>query len=280
MINLPAISKDLISAQRIRFLRKAPVDTKAFVAFSGPETYYAVTEPISPENLLLRETPIDSLNEFYFLFLQSGSAVPFEWQKQAEQWLSGASSGPNRTYIELNWRGDRILWKPGQAMVQGSVDRLNELLAAIIDFTFHETGVRKLEKQVQEDLAIAYGDVPLTHAVTVSDLRRQPQVNKMTYRATVGRMQFVQLESNLGHGAIHLSGQAKRVASELALLAEVFPRLEILDDQLECLQDLYELANDRLTEFKYFRNETLIEWGVIVLLLLEVVLMIWEVFIP
>ncbi len=277
MANLPPIPKDLISAQRIRFVREIPAGTAALATFSGPETYYAVAEPISPENLLLGKTQINFLNEFYFLFLQSGSVVPFEWQKQAEQWLSGVSLSPyDDTYIEFNWKSDRILWRPGQAMVQGSQERVNELLVAIVDFAFYETRLRRLEKQVQEDLAIVQSDIPLTHAVVVSDLKRQPHVNEMTYRATTGRMQFVQIESNLGHGVIHLSGQAKRIASELALLAEAFPRLEILDDQLECLGDLYELANDRLTEFKYYRNETLLEWVIIVLLILEVIVMFWE----
>ena len=273
MINL---TSNLINAKRISFVKKLPEHAQAFLTFPGPEKYYAITETVSPDELMLKETLSCSFNEFYFLFVQSGSVVPYEIQKTAEQWLSGQSVELNHSYVEFNWNSDRILWIPGKVLINGKLEHLNELLTAIINFSFYECGVRRLEKQLREDFITAISDVPLTHAVKAIDLQHQSHVNEMTCRVTLGRMQFIQIESNIGHGAVNLSGSAKRITSELALLAEIFPRLEILDDQLEYLEDLYELANDRLTEFKYFRTEALIEWGIVALLVLELIAMLWK----
>ena len=46
----------------------------------------------------------------------------------------------------------------------------------------------------------------------------------------------------------------RRLYNELAMQAEVHDRLATLDDRIEVLQDLYELAADRLLgEYRYFR---------------------------
>jgi len=60
--------------------------------------------------------------------------------------------------------------------------------------------------------------------------------------------------------------------------ANVPDRLQVVDDQLEVVQDLYELANERLTEFRYYRNESILEFWVIAILALEVVLILVELF--
>ena len=50
-------------------------------------------------------------------------------------------------------------------------------------------------------------------------------------------------------------------------------RLGWLDDKLEVAEDLYELANDRLSDFTYFHREFRLELLIVVLLLAEVIIM-------
>ena len=58
--------------------------------------------------------------------------------------------------------------------------------------------------------------------------------------------------------------------------AEVVDRLGWLDDRIEVYEDLYELANDRLSEFSYFNREYRLELWIILLLIAEVVIMLGE----
>jgi len=67
--------------------------------------------------------------------------------------------------------------------------------------------------------------------------------------------------------------------TELTRRTGVEQRLEQLDDRLEVVEDVYELANDRLSEYRYFRIECFIEIVVAGLLLAELVLMGWELYV-
>ncbi len=270
------ISENTI-AQKIHFAPETLPGIKILAKFVGKKTYYALAEISSPEYLLAPENKGGSIEEVYFLFLPFNSS-DIKWAKQAEKWMAQASHADARPTIELNIMGNKIFWRPRKAVVMASAERRDEIMRGLVEFSFYEGRLRKMETQILADSATAQNDIALTHAVKVSDLKRQGHVNERTYQATLARMEFVELQPHLEHPDISLPGLARRVASELAVQAEVFSRLEIIDDQLEVLEDLYELANDRLTEFRYFREECILEGWVIFLLVLEVVLLVLELF--
>jgi len=175
----------------------------------------------------------------------------------------------------LQMKSGKILWRPGRAVVQAGGEYLNEWLIAMADFAFREGQLRKLEDPVRADLTAAPQDIPLTHAVSPADLKRQYHVNEMTSRNTLARLKFVQWGPRLENTS-RLSGFSKLIISELLEKTRISDRLKALDDQLEVLQDLYESANDRLTEFRYFNEEVHLERWIIFLLWLEVVLLVLE----
>jgi hypothetical protein len=57
--------------------------------------------------------------------------------------------------------------------------------------------------------------------------------------------------------------------SEFAQQADTVDRLRLLDDGIEFAQEVYDTANDRLLEFRYFRSEYWVEIIIAVILLLE-----------
>jgi len=112
----------------------------------------------------------------------------------------------------------------------------------------------------------------------LSDLRRQAHVNEMTRHITSSRMEFVRLIPCFDNLYGKLTPHTKRIIGELTEKTRVWDdRTEAVEDKLEFLEDLYELANDRLTEFRYFRKEFTLELWIIVLLVLELAVMLWEV---
>ena len=70
-----------------------------------------------------------------------------------------------------------------------------------------------------------------------------------------------------------------RLARELAVQSEVVERLRVLDDQLEVVADLYELANDRLTEYSYFLREYRLERWILLALVAELAFSIIGLFV-
>lgn len=262
-------------AMLVRFLSGAKPGDHVLATFADPYARVAVATPLTLEALRERSAT-EPLDELCFVFLPGGSATPFEQQKWAEEWMAKPAAPDAVPTIELVMRSDRILWRPGRALMHGAADRADETLAGLVDFAFHEAELRRLEREVQADWPVAEGLVPLTHSVDNAAVRRQAHVDEMTEITTMRRMRHVRLERRLDKASITLPGSARRLVSELAVQSEVTDRLKSLCDQLEVFEDLCESANDRLLEYSYYRGEYRLELWIIVVLVLELVLILAE----
>jgi hypothetical protein len=276
IVAAPLVSRQAaVSARRIRFVSAVAPDDDVLAEFTAPEHRYAVSEPLDPE-MLCRPQGAEPEDAFLFLFLPGGNTSSPHWQERAERWVARPTTSAVPT-VELVLRSDRILWRPGRAVLVGSAERLEETLAGLIEFAFYEGQLRRLEREGQADWATAEADVALTHRVSSRARRCWPHVAAMTERVARRRIHFARLEPHLEKAAMHLAGPARRLVSELLLQAETQNRIRAVDDGLEVLEDLYELANDRLSEFTYYWKEHRLEIWIVVLLVAEVVLLLLEI---
>jgi hypothetical protein len=269
---------------QVRFLPEGvalPSGATLLARFSDPQPYAAAARfagLAGPADLdRLPAVGAESADVLDVLFIPGGSATPFAEQQRAEAWMAKPADRRCEPTIELVLRSDRILWRPGRALVQGAGERFLELLDGLADFAFHEGELRKLEVELDRDWPAYEADIRLTHAVGDAELAEQQHVNAMTVAATRRRMLFARLERPLEKAAITLPGPARRLVSELAVQAEILERMKSVDDRIEVFEDLYELANDRLCEYHYFSTELRIERWIFVVLFLELILCAWEV---
>jgi hypothetical protein len=271
------------SAQRIRFVESLPAGATPLAAFRDPYARWAIGEPVELESALRSSLPSPApQSEFTFVFLPSGSTTPIELQRRAEAWVSEpplARESPaiHLPVIDLVMQSDRILWRPGSAVVIGSSRRMSEVLAGLVEFSYYEAELRRLEQELEVDWPAAEADVSLTHGVDRQALARRGHVNEMTRRMALRRIRFARLAPRLEKAPLTLSGPMRRLFSELAQQADVVDRLRSLDDRLEVFEDLYELANDRLGELSYFQKEHRLEAWILAMLLVEVFLMLFEI---
>ncbi|HVW38144.1 MAG TPA: hypothetical protein VHB99_12590, partial [Pirellulales bacterium] len=119
-------------------------------------------------------------------------------------------------------------------------------------------------------------DVSLTHSVDRNTMDCRDHVAEMTRRTALRRIQLARLTPLLEKAPHTLSGPMRRLFSELAQQADAVDRLRAADDRLEVFEDLYELANDRLAEFGYFQRGQRLEAWSLGVLVLEVLLMVFE----
>ncbi len=168
----------------------------------------------------------------------------------------------------------KVTWQPGRAAILGSATDAETLLPAVIDFAFYEAELRKLEEAILPHQATADADVSLSYNICHAD---QPQWDRLyqtmeqLYRL---RLAFARLEPHLASADLSLPIDARRVFNRLLVKTRIEARLEALNDRLEVLEDLYEGACDRITDYRNYRKGTLLEMGIVVLLLLEVVLLL------
>ena len=267
------------SALRIRFLPKASPAAKVLARFRDPYDRVAVAETIALDQLPPAADATEPLDELHFLFLPSGSTnTPYEQQKRGEDWMQAPPDDPFAVQpIDLTLRNDRILWRPGRALVLGAPDRRDEILTALVHFAFYEGEMRRLEQEIREDWPRVEQDLPLTHQVGRADLKRWPDANRMVRLTALRRVRLTRLDLYLSKVPAQLTGNVRKVYAELLLWnAELPDRYIALDDQIEIFEDLYESANDRLSEFAYFRKEFIIEAWIVVILALELIAVVVE----
>lgn len=263
------------AAERVRYI-KHPAGGEASLTFKDPFPRIAVSQAMTVDGLLASAGGESPLDDLLLLFLPAGSATPVELQRQAEQWMNDPSVPIETPTIDIVLQSDRILWRPGRAAVLGSAKRWPELRAGLVSFAFYEAELRRLEHELNGDWSTAEADVVLTHTVDREALTRRTQVDAMTRHTALRRIRYTRLAPQLEKSSPALPGLARRLFSELALQAEVADRLKYADDRLEVYEDLYESANDRLSEFAYYRSEWRLEMWIIAILVLEVIVMLGE----
>jgi hypothetical protein len=262
----------------VRFVEQLPSGSTALATFVHPRKAFALAEPAGVEQLLALQSSSEwETDRLRLMILPAGLASPQELQRQAEDWMHERVRVARQPTVELLLRSERILWRPGQALMVGPPERLDEVLPGLVEFAFYEGELRRLEFEAEADWPTLEADTHLTHSVAPASLEHRRHIDEMTMRSVQRRMRFARLEPCLEKPSIALAGPARRLAGELALQAEVADRLGWLDDKLEVAEDLYELANDRLSEFTYFHREFRLELWIVVLLLAEVIIMSAEV---
>ncbi|MBB4865112.1 hypothetical protein HNP46_003988 [Pseudomonas nitritireducens] len=214
-------------------------------------------------------------NELCVIFARGGLHTSLGWRQGLEAWM-GEELHDSSPVLEAPSFGERVLWRPGRAVVIGNAERYDELLDGLIAFAWYEYRLRLLEQAVAAAWLPAADHIRLTHQVARRDLARQGQINGCVQSTTSWRMAFVRVEAHLETPPRHLAGPIQRLYNELAVQANTHDRLAALDERIEVLQDLYELATDRLSEYRYFRRELQVEWLIVAILLIEAGMSLWE----
>ena len=265
-----------VSALRVQFVIEPPLGTSLIMEFADQQRF-AVSELIALDKLPEPGKSDDLKDGFYLLQLASGANSPFEWRQRAESWILSTPNGSiNSAPFDILLQSDRILWRPGRAVIISAPDRIHDHVLGITNFCFYENELRRLEMDIQGWWLIAARDTDLTHQVDWSAVQRWPHVNQMTQLVTQARMRLVRLTRPLERASSTLPGASRRLVAELLLQAEVTDRLVDADDKLEVFEDLYELANDRISEFSYFRREYTLELWIIVVLAVEAALVLYN----
>ncbi len=92
------------------------------------------------------------------------------------------------------------------------------------------------------------------------------------------RLTYARLESQVVAAPSALSRDARQILTRLVDESGISDRLETFSDRLEACEDLYEGANDRIADYRWYIGGHWLEFGIIILLLMEVVLMAADVY--
>jgi hypothetical protein len=222
-----------------------------------PRTTWVRTQELAvPTALRDIETLDSTANGLTFIYLPPGGLTPYEVQKQAEGWMA-SRRGERGGTLEVQFRNERLLWRPGRAVCFGTPQATEEIFMAVSTFSFCESELGRLERQINASWVTLDRDVELIRLLNEPDLKRLRDIDAMTRMATTMNVAHVRLWAALETPPGDNAGPARRLFLELALQANTEDRLERLGDAIEAFDDFYWDIREYLYGYHEFRQQLL-----------------------
>lgn len=268
-----------VAFKRVHYSAVPPTTVHVLLKFKEPQQCVAFLEDIKT---IEWDTPASVSSDtpspdFDCICL---SAQTPELIQRAEKWIDHDGELSACPSVRVNFNAGWVRLKPGRVVLCAPREQWEGLLAALADFTLYEFELRKLEHEIAADWGRAETDLPLAGDVRSEDLKRQGNVSAMTQLVFTRRIRLSKLERSLIKTQAVLPRYARRLAARLRTKLDVESRNETLDGQIEVYEYVYEMANQRMGEYRNFRREYVLEILIVLLLAGELALMMWEHFAP
>jgi hypothetical protein len=193
------------------------------------------------------------------------------------RWVADAGSAAAEPPIAITMHGAQIVWGVARAAVLAAPGRSAPLVLALVDFSYCDNELRKLEREIAEGWAQLEADMPLAHEVAGVDRERWAAVGRRTELALKRRAHLARIEPLFTRARAHLPPLANQLVERLRERTQVEERLESLASQLEVFVRVYEMTGQRISDFRAARQDRALEWVIIVLLAAESLLLLIEV---
>jgi hypothetical protein len=265
-----------VTLTRIRFVESPGPGDRILMQFKDPEARVAAASPLALD--ALAAPPVASRSE-ELLVLQAptGAARDAAGRSQAQAWFD--TPGPeDAAPVHVGFDGGSVKWRPGRVVIEAPADRMDQVLLAVVDFAFHEHELHRLEAEIDADWPAAQADVPLMNHVGGAELRREAAVAQRGTEVALRRLRCARLEARLLAPPATLGEAARKLGERLREETDVETRLETLDGRIEVYEYIYELAGQRISDYRHFRREYAVEIVIAVVLAIEALLVAYEVY--
>jgi hypothetical protein len=257
---------------RIHFVDRPGQDDVVLMAFKDPVAKYAVLLPGSAATT--SEVSANRVNEGLDIVLTASSAEEARAKPEtAHSTENSTAPGAGRPTL-VRYRGVELMWRPGNVTLQCDRTQEDALVAGLVQFAFYELELRRIEDEIACTWAELDEDRPLAFEATPADLQRSQTIRGRMDRLLRRRMRHARIEPHLFAPDEDLPAAGHKLGEALRETMRAEARLETVDGQLEVFEHVYEMASQRLGEFRASHNEHVLEWVIIVLLAAETLLML------
>ncbi len=260
---------------QVRFVADAPPNAIVLRRYLQPRLCFAVETALDSQNLPAQSQepePTDNLT----VILIPASEAKGSAKELAERWMTRPPRAEAVATVEVNHRSNRIQWRPGRALVQGPPEGFPSALAALADFAFYEGELRQLEDDLASREVQAQADALRAHRIRLRDRKHWSRFGESIEQFYRMRLNYARLQPHLASASRALGPDARSIMKRLLREADMDTRLEALSNRLEVCEDLYEGANDRVSDFRWYVASQWLEVTIIVLLLIEIAILATE----
>jgi hypothetical protein len=238
--------------------------------FSDP-----VPRRLSAEATLLSDPPASGGGaaqcEFEILVVAPSLRDDARWREGLAGWL--AQPAPPEA-VSVNSGRVLVAWRRTRAQIAALPEQAHAALEAVVEFAYYENELRKLEEGLAGSWPSVEADLPLAYDIAASKLRDDEEIGQRVRQALQRRITLARIEPHLYFPPARFSNLARELGESLREATRCEERAEFADGQMEAQEYVYEMASQRLGEFRHARHAFYLEVLIVALLAAEVVLMV------
>ncbi len=258
---------------RLRFVAANAARGAITFEFSDPASRQAAGEAVVVVSPPLAEE-INAHEALHVLVIPPALKDDSRWREGFGMWL-GQPDQPEAITIRA---GEvHVSWRPGRALIIAPAALVSAALEAVVDFSFFENELRLVEQGIAAAWPTVESDAPLTYRVSNADLARDQDIGQRAQQVLQWRMRHARIEPHLYAPPARFAKVPAQLGEALRESARCEDRAEIADGQIEVQEYIYEMASQRMGEFRHAQQGFIMEAIIVGLLVAEVVLMIVEV---
>lgn len=264
---------ELATRHHIRFVEQVAPGQAVLMEFVDPANCKAVGVAVEPGAMLTDSDRIagEGIDILAVPGQPNDSSGTFD---KLLAWVLEAHTAGTPPPITFTLHGAQVVWHSRRVAILAAAERMESLLLALVDFSYYERELARLERATADSWAQLECDTPLAFEVTARDLERRESVGRQTQRMLTVRMRYARIAPRLNRRGTNLPSLAHQLGERLREKSRVDERLETLANQLEVFEHVYELSSQRFSEFQTSRRETTLEWVIIVLLAAETMMLL------
>ncbi|TDQ07896.1 hypothetical protein DEV91_1657 [Phyllobacterium brassicacearum] len=245
-----------------------------------PEPVLALFEELPhPDYLLdartLAPITMSRSHDCEIIFLPAGSATPFPMQKAAEGWISedASGAGARQSVIEVSFQGARVLRAVRKIVIVGDQDW--PARKGIAQFEWIYKQLCRLEEGIVSQWQTSEEDATFFY-LSRAGRSFQQRAGVSAAQASAAKYWLIRAEALLDRSDLITPPIARRIFLELSLRTEIAARIKAAEKAVDATHLFYEQAFMRLSERREAGRSLSIEICILLAILAEVALYIWE----
>ncbi len=198
-------------------------------------------------------------------------------QTQAREWVDASPANGRVPGFMMTLQGTVVFGSDNRIAVLAAPERLDVLSKTLIEVAWFDAELRGIECELGDRWSDWESDIPLGFEFDEKSLDKRQHLRQRYGEVMLMRARLAKIAPHVNCPHIHPPTLASQVAERFRDRARMTHRHEILSDQVEVFEKIYESCGQRVSEFVHTRSSNMLEWVIIVLLLVQTLLVVFEI---
>ncbi|GIW80676.1 MAG: hypothetical protein KatS3mg105_2483 [Gemmatales bacterium] len=257
---------------KIRFIENDGGPATVLMSFRDPFPCRAVVDVTGPDTVVPETQQANSLDVLTVPEPDNPGLID-----GLVRWVNHSLSECAPAALTTKLHGVSLVWRPGRAAIQTAPDRMEAILAAVVEFSFYESQLRELERETADSWSQLELDSRLTCDIGNKDLKHARAIEQRVRQALLRRARLERLAPHLRRPTTFLASLASQLGERLREKLRTEDRIETLERQCDVFERIYDMTSQRLSETRIAAKANALEWAIIILLASETLLLLIEV---